>query len=776
MNQPSEPTTGGKASHLKLFGQPSALKIGELLVREGLATDNQIEAALAVQAADERLGRPYLRTVGEILCDQGQISASDLTRILQKYSKQLKLGDILVKQGSIDEKRLKAALQEQTHRKDPLGQILLNHKAVSVDALCQALSRQYNIPYRRLENFFFHRDQVERLTAIIGPRYAAKHLVLPLSVTGDELTVALFDPEKASVLPELRSVYSHYRIQCVLIGEATFKTLYTRLYGEELAGTQVAVPEKRFSDNIDGMELNLEAGPADKEDSTLYGVPTLEAEKLVNHLIKYGIRNNASDIHIEQDRKGARVRFRFDGVLHTLRAKWLDSKLQDMINAVISKIKVMSSLDIAERRLPQDGVFRVNYHDREHNQHFDLDFRVATCPAIVGENITIRILDSRKANVGLDNLNHSLQVLQPLKSLLKSSAGMVLVCGPTGSGKSSTLYAALRYIYHPGIKIITAEDPIEYSFPGIMQTQIKPKINLTFSRLLRSFLRLDPDVILVGEMRDEETAKIGFDAAQTGHLILSTLHTNDAVSAVSRLLDLNIERNQIAASLMGVLAQRLLRRICPACSHTYHPQQDEWGLLFDRYPDHLAFHQGEGCEMCDFTGFRGRTLISELFTVDTHIARGLNRGAGEKELKAIAHRQGMRSMVEDGLSKMDQTTLTELVRVVPHEMIKAFWQTTRGGADGDRAAPQPASTVRMTHPPSEKALIRTLFDRYLALNAALGHRPDPAGDEAQFEAFVERSFENICATRNCRQVAFHLDSADGRAMLLAEPGEPHPQT
>ena len=359
-------------------------------------------------------------------------------------------------------------------------------------------------------------------------------------------------------------------------------------------------------------------------------------------------------------------------MLQTLRQDWLDEKLLTISGAIISRIKVMSNLDIAERRLPQDGALRITYVDKEKNQEVNIDLRVAVCPAIVGENITIRILDSRTAKVGLDNLGHSKHVLEPFKTLVKSPAGMVLVTGPTGSGKTSTLYGALRFIYNPGIKIVTAEDPIEYSIPGIMQTQIHTKINLTFTRLLRSFLRSDPDVILVGEIRDSETASIGFDAVQTGHLLLSTLHTNDAVGAIHRLRSLNIEHNQIASGLIGVLAQRLLRRICTSCNTKYIPNKEEWSLLFNVYPSDLTFYKAEGCELCDFTGYNGRTLISEFFVMNEDIVRALITDAGEKEIKSIAINGGMKTMLDDAIFKLDQTTLSEIIRIVPHEIIKEF--------------------------------------------------------------------------------------------------------
>jgi type IV pilus assembly protein PilB len=404
----------------------------------------------------------------------------------------------------------------------------------------------------------------------------------------------------------------------------------------------------------------------------VYGLSDRKAQEIVNYIIKYGISKNASDIHIEQDRKEARLRYRIDGMLHTLKTDWLDQSLRYMTGAIVSRIKVMSNLDIAERRMPQDGAFRMSHFDKTNNQKVNLDFRVAVCPAMVGENVTIRILDPRKAKVGLESLGHSEHVLEQFKGLLRSSAGMLILSGPTGSGKTSTLYGALQFISDPGIKIITAEDPIEYSIPGIMQVQVNTKINLTFARLLRSFLRLDPDVILVGEMRDNETAGIGFDAVQTGHLLLTTLHKNDSVSSISRLRDLDIEPNQIASGLMGVVAQRLIRRTCPACSSEYTPANEEWSLLFNTYPDDLTFYKPERCEQCDFTGYNGRTLISEFFVMGEDIALAMVSGASENEIRNMAVKSGMKTMVDDSISRLDQTTLSEIIRVVPHEMIKEF--------------------------------------------------------------------------------------------------------
>jgi len=605
----------------------------------------------------------------------GVVTINDLNYIINKYSKQLRFGEILLRQEYVDEAKLNVALQEQTHRTDPLGKILVEKNVITTDQLYQVLSKQHNLPYRKLEGFVIYDDMIEKLTNIIGYRYAKKNLVIPLKINGGELTIAVASPDRIPIIHELGSVYTHLNIKCVFVSEDKFNEIFKNLYGTELASRISEADNKTRVETASLIDIDLDEDASDvREDKkgNIYGMTSMEAEEVVNFIIKYGIINNASDIHIEQNRKKPKIRYRIDGVLHTLKLTWLDERINDMIGAIVSRIKVISNLDIAERRLPQDGVFRVNYFDREKKQNFDLDFRVATCPAIIGENITLRILDSRKADVGLENLNHSPHVLEPFKNIMKSSAGMVLVSGPTGSGKTSTLYGALLHVNHPGIKIITAEDPIEYSFSDIMQTQINAKINLTFVKLLRSFLRFDPDIILVGEMRDQETASIGFDAALTGHLLLSTIHTNDAVSAVTRLLDLGIERNQMASSLMGVLAQRLVRKTCTSCKKKYTPMKEEWILLFDRYPEHLDFYMGEGCSECKFTGYRDRTLISEIFLVDRTISLALNRGESENEIRRLALKGGMKTMLDDGIMKLDQTNLSELIRVVPHEMLKEF--------------------------------------------------------------------------------------------------------
>ncbi|MDJ0781678.1 MAG: ATPase, T2SS/T4P/T4SS family [Desulfosarcinaceae bacterium] len=739
--------------------QAEGIKIGELAFRLNMITRRKLDQLLAAKSMH--------RTLGEVLVDLELVRAEDLNFILRKYDKQLKLGEILIKQQVISERDFQAAIQEQGQTNTALGQVLLGKELVTIDQLFEALSRQYNIPYRDLADFSYAGTEKSALTRVVGEKFSLRNRLLPLSLDRETLTIGITHPKSLAALQDIKPMYGERNISTVFINDGKFAELFTLLYGRTLPGADgVEMPMSVDGGDLVEIDLDQTKGEAG---ANLYGGTDLMAEQVVDHIIKYGIINGASDIHLEQDREKTTLRYRLDGVCEEHNPAWLDEKLQAMPGAIISRIKVMSNLDIAERRLPQDGVFRINYLDRGSKKRFDLDFRVATCPAISGENVTIRILDSRKAKVGLENLNHSEEVLSPLKRLFKSSAGMVLVSGPTGSGKSSTLYGALQYIYHPGIKIITAEDPIEYSFPGIMQTQVKPKIGLTFARLLRSFLRLDPDVILVGEIRDPETAAIGFDAAQTGHLLLSTIHTNDAVSAVSRLLDLAIEPNQIAASLIGVLAQRLVRRNCLKCAREYRPARAEWRLFFRNYPDHLRFHRGIGCKACGFSGYSGRTVISELFEINRDIALAMSAGASERQLKQIALETGMRTMIDDGLRKLDQTTLSEILRVVPIEMVKEFSQRSalRPADAGDDFA-SPDATLLIADPEDDWPLIDKLYETYRRLSEEVGQSLNK-GDADLFRKFIREHFGAIQRAHRCNRIEFILQKRADAVEIAARP-------
>jgi len=568
------------------------------------------------------------------------------------------------------QKDFQAALKEYNHSTQKLGAFLVDKKLITFNQLYNALSFQYNTPFMALDDFFYDELKKNKLSKFVAEKYARRNLILPLKLDGKKLMLGISYPDSFSAVEELQLIYRNLEMNVVFVTEKRFETLYTALYNKEFQVESTAAQDYENLPENSNLFNFEKLSSSDKQAPDIYAGTETEIKKLVDFIINYGVSMGASDIHFEQDRKGVKLRYRIDGMCQEPDIAWLEGKLRDKPEAVISRLKVMSNLDISERRIPQDGVFRASY--KEEDKVFDLDFRVATCPAIVGENITIRILDSRRAGLGLENLNHSPQVFGRLKELFKTPAGMILVSGPTGSGKSSTLYAALKYLHGPEIKIITAEDPIEYSFPGIMQTQINNKIDLTFARLLRSFLRLDPDVILVGEVRDEETARIAFDAAQTGHLLLSTIHTNDSVSAVTRLLDLGIDYNQIASNLVGVISQRLIRRNCTKCSRQVKPPKEEWNFFFNAYPSNIQFFKGIGCKSCDFTGYIGRTLVSELFELNRQLTLAVSSKTGETKLKRMAIKAGMRTMADDGMTKMNQISLSELIRVLPLEMIKEF--------------------------------------------------------------------------------------------------------
>ena len=759
--------------------QSGGTKIGELALKSGMISETDLQSILHEKR--------NLRTLGEILCDMGVISSNELNRILSKYDKKQKLGDILVNNKIITDEQLKQVLHESKNRVEKLGKILIEKKLITIDELYMALSKQYNIKYERLDDFVPDSAQVETLTRLVSQNYAKKHGVIPLSIDGVRLKLALFDAEQIFIIHELSALYPKYQIECIFISSEKFSKVFSGLYKTHLRDLSEEKEKKPQTKAVESIVIDLheEKEEADKK-SSVYGLSDMEAIEVVNHIIKYGITSGASDIHLEQDRSGVKLRYRIDGVLQKAQEEWIDAKLQSMAAAIVSRIKVMSNLDIAERRMPQDGVFRISFSDNSTGRRNDLDFRVAICPAIAGENITIRILDSRKAKVGLENLGHSPHVLEPFKKSLKSAAGMVLVSGPTGSGKSSTLYGALIHIHHPGIKIITAEDPIEYSFPGVMQTQVNAKIGLSFAKLLRSFLRLDPDVVLVGEMRDEETASIGFEAAQTGHLLLSTIHTNDSVASVSRLLDLNIEPNQIVSGLSGVLAQRLVRRLCPSCREPYIPSEDEWRMFFQSYPSHLKFYKAKGCDVCDFSGYSGRMLVSEFFEMDDKIARAVIEGAPEKKLKKIARENGMKTMLDDCMMKLDMTTLSEIVRVIPHDMINGFKLNQKNQDFPSGFLAQPAEAyfnqpeerllppmpgriqIDIVNPEAQEALIDQMFEYYEKGRERAGYAAN-WGDAPLFRRFIKEHFHRTRAAYQCSRVSFFIDASETHVTIRSAP-------
>jgi type II secretory ATPase GspE/PulE/Tfp pilus assembly ATPase PilB-like protein len=752
-----------------LRDQISHSRFGELAIKLGLITPNNLKMAQDIQKFPRRLG--------EILCDLHFIDPLDLNKCLAKFQKQKDIGETLVKMKFISRDNLDDLNKECQYDSEALIDALLTKRLITEEELQLANSRNFNMPFKPLENFIYSERQKQILNKIISKKYAETKLIIPVFCEDKRLTIGIFRPDTMlETIYEFKEMYRQYNVSCILITKEKYEELFEILYSTHLSGPRVN--DKGELDSMETVNMDFMALTIDEDFNeqnikkpSVYHKRDVETEELVNFIISYGIVNGASDIHLEQSVKGVKLRYRMDGILRETNIGWLKEKIQEKSALIVSRIKILANLDIAEKRIPQDGSFRTEYLDKAKKEKVDLDFRVATCKAAVGENVTIRILDPRKANIGLENLNHSHHVMKSFKQFLKSPAGMVLVCGPTGCGKTSTLYAALKYIDKPDIKIVTAEDPIEFHFPSIMQTQVNTKIGLTFSKLLRSFLRFDPDVILVGEMRDEETAKIGFDAAQTGHLLLSTLHTNDALSAITRLVDLNVEYGQIASSLMCVLAQRLVRRICPSCIEEYIPDKDEWGILFNNYPSYLKFYRGRGCEGCNYSGFGGRTLISEIFSVTVEIAQALNRGYDESQIMRLAMESGMKTMLDDGLMKLNQTTLSEIIRMVPHDMIKKFRSKQHSqddidsiinglsdpGRAGDMDKVLP-STIEIINPETERAKLDLILSRYEDHMRMQNGGKGAAVDPRIFKEFLVDSFYRISEQRPCKSMSFNIQN------------------
>jgi len=641
------------------YGLPEAMK--EALIR-GLVPA-EICSAVGV------MGNNSARMLGEILVAMGHVDVAALNYVIEKYDKRRRLGDLLVQTGRISQDRFMESLRERGRSPVPIGEYLAQKGMVTAEELLNALAKQYNIPTVDLEELQLEEHDLRTLKNLMTPVYAKQHRVLPAGLKGQELTIALHDPRVLK--EEVNADYGGYNVRYVLMTNSHFRDLFRNLYDQELEPSRIS---KKMVD-VEFLDVDLEEKLPDAVIDTTSGkedFQDIEAHELVNRIIKHGVEIGASDIHIEQDYDGVKLRYRVDGVLSSAMDTRLTDSLREHVHAVVSRIKIMSSMDIAEKRLPQDGAFRMSYMDKKSTEKVLLDFRVATCRAAVAENVVIRILDSRKAGVCLDDLNISPQILSDLRKSLRHPAGMVLVTGPTGSGKTTTLYAALQEIYNPGLKIITAEDPVEYNFPGIMQTQVHPKIGLNFPRLLRSFLRLDPDVILVGEIRDAETAQIAFTAAQTGHLLLSTLHTNDSFGSLVRLKDLGLDYGEIAASLKAILAQRLVRFVCPYCREECRPEEEIWSQVFVQYPEGFRFHRGAGCPWCRFSGYLGRGCVSEMFIVDPKMQTLITRGTEMELIREAALQQGMTTMVQDAVRHLEKTTLSEILRVIPHDMIQTF--------------------------------------------------------------------------------------------------------
>jgi type IV pilus assembly protein PilB len=583
-----------------------------------------------------------------------------------------KIGECLIQAGLISEDDLQVALAEHKKTGERVGAVLVRLNLATEKQITKALAYQLGFPYVSLS------DEPPDPAAIvlISKDVALKRVCVAVRLEKNLLTVAMSDPLLFSLVQDLE-FQTGYRIKQVVatrtdILEAIENgypdkalTKYTGVTG----GLSVPVAPQR-----PGRPGETSSGPGSalvpRSDIDVFeqaGGPTIAAREgsdsapiidLVDLVVNSAITSRASDVHIEPMEKGVLVRHRLDGILKEVMdlPKWVHEGL-------VARMKIMAGMDIAEKRLPQDGRLRVKTEDGK-----DVDFRVSTLRTMHGEKIVMRVLDSRKGAPPLEELGFSFAAMEELRFFLKHQHGMILVVGPTGSGKSTTLSSAITSVKSGRTNIITIEDPIEYTIPGINQTQVNEKAKLSFATALRAILRQDPDVILVGEIRDHETAKIAMQAAQTGHLVLSTLHTDDAPSTVTRLMDMNLESYIIASAVIGVVAQRLVRRLCGACRRQYTPEGDTLRSLNMSEADaaHFVFYRAVGCEECNHTGYRGRMGIYEVMRVNDKVRRLIAAKAGEDMIRDAAVAGGMITLGEDALSKVKSgaTSAEELFRVV----------------------------------------------------------------------------------------------------------------
>ena len=483
----------------------------------------------------------------------------------------------------------------------------------------------------------------------LSVKFMKQSVFIPLALENNLLEIAIADPYDCYTIDALKLSYD-LDIKVFKGSKEEILEGIDRLYGSGSQSIETIIEEA----HRDVHELKI-----DKEEG-IENLKDLASEapiiRLVNRLIVNAVEIKASDIHFEPFETYFRIRYRIDGVLHEIEKPPL--RLQ---SAIISRVKIMAKLDIAERRLPQDGSIKLKILDRE------IDFRVSTIPTLYGESLVMRVLDRESLAFDFQELGFSEDVFKSYMELVKQPYGMILVTGPTGSGKTSTLYTTLTVVNSVEQKVITLEDPVEYQLPGVNQIQVKPKIGLTFAKGLRSIVRQDPDIILVGEIRDSETAEIAIQSALTGHLLFSTLHTNDSAGAISRLLDMGVEHFLLSSTLLGVLAQRLVRVICPHCKSVVHPEQRLVELV-GLTPEELSktvFYEGKGCEECHHTGFKGRKAIFEYLAVDTAIRREIVKKSSSDEIKRVAAASGMRTLRQDGWEKVKAgvTTISEVLRV-----------------------------------------------------------------------------------------------------------------
>ena len=556
------------------------------------------------------------------------------------------LGEALVERGLVTPEKLKKAKEEADRAKEPLRRVLIRLGMVEEGAIISFFEQQLGIPRIDFSNYLLDPKVVD----ILPENFCRKNMIIPVFKIGGTLTIAMVDPLDIFVLDEVR-LKAGCEVEPVVVPEKDLIRIFDQYYGAR--GTMDDIVKSLDKDKLqikDGGETDLKALQGLVEEAPIV--------KLVNLLISEAVKAGASDIHIEPDEIFLGTRYRVDGVLHEV-----TSPPKDLQSAIISRIKILSGMDIAEKRIPQDGRFQLKIENRQ------IDCRVSTIPTVYGENVVIRLLDLNSILLGLSELGFSRDMLNEYEKLIRKPYGIILVTGPTGSGKTTTLYSSLSTINSPEKNIVTIEDPIEYRLKLVRQMQINTKAGLTFANGLRSILRQDPDIIMVGEIRDLDTAEVAIQAALTGHLVLTTLHTNDAPGAIARLVDMGVEPFLVSSAVSAVIAQRLVRVICKDCGEDYVPSAkllEEVGLSSSKQ---VKFYRGKGCDKCLHTGYKGRVGIFELMPPDDAIKALTVAKSSSTEIRKAAIKNGMKTMQEDGIEKVKAgiTTLEEVLRVTQQE-------------------------------------------------------------------------------------------------------------